>query len=260
MEKDSTPSPRNAVFTTVVWDGGSHLADLKAHLDRMETHAQRLRIAWPKHMMSEINREWEKGIGTREGDTVRTPSGLIRLELTRAGDISLEARPFILRNEGIEAVTVPAPRWSPKINGTKHGDWSPYVDAMQHADTKGADLALMVHDYALVDGDRATPLVIDEDGTAWLAAPAEGGVMGITAELLAPLLEQAGVPVHRGRLNERLVARALEVVALGSGIGASRIESIDGEPVGSNHEFSEKCQTLLTQHYETKNAWTHVGA
>ena len=260
MKKDSPVGPRSAVFTTVVWDGGSHLADLKAHLDRMEIHAQRLRIAWPENMMSKINRAWEKSIGTRETETPRTPTGLIRLELTRAGEISLEGRPFMLRNEGIEAVTVPAPRWSPKINGTKHGDWGPYADAMQHADAKGADLALMVHDYALVDGDRATPLVVDEDGTAWLAAPAEGGVMGITAELLAPLLEQAGVPVHRGRLNERLVARALEVIALGSGIGASRIESIDGEPVGSNHEFSEKCQTLLTQHYETTNAWTDVGA
>ena len=260
MQETNSSNPRNAVFTTLLWDGGSHLADFDAHLERMKQHAQRLRITWPEKITDKFNEAWKHMVVTREVDPPRTPQGLIRFELKREGGITLQSRQFTIRNEGIEAITVPAPRWSPKINGTKHGDWTPYLEAMHQADSKGADLALLVHDYALVDGDRATPMVVDEDGTAWLSGPEEGGVLGITAEILAPLLEREGVPVHRGRLNERLVARAVEVIALGSGIGASRVESIDGEPVGGNHGFSERCQVLLTQHYETKNAWSHVGA
>ena len=260
MQESNNTNPRNAVFATLLWDGGSHLADFDAHLDRMKLHAHRLRITWPEKITDKFNEAWNQMVVVGDVDAPRTPRGLIRFELNKGGEIILQSRQFTIRNEGIEAITVPAPRWSPKINGTKHGDWTPYLEAMHQADSKGADLALLVHDYALVDGDRATPMVVDEDGTAWLSGPEQGGVLGITAEILAPLLEREGVPVHRGRLNERLVARALEVIALGSGIGASRVESIDGEPVGGDHGFSERCQVLLTQHYETKNAWSHVGA
>ena len=38
-----------------------------------------------------------------------------------------------------------------------------YFDAREHAENLGADLALMVHEY-LVDADRCTPLILDEDG------------------------------------------------------------------------------------------------
>ncbi|MEJ6562597.1 MAG: aminotransferase class IV [Euryarchaeota archaeon] len=260
MPEPSEANPRDSVFTTIVWDQGSHLADFGPQLKRMEQHARRLRISWPEDMGQDFATVWKKSVGHQDSSHPCTPLGLIRVELTRTGDLSMEARTFDLRNEGVEAITLPAPRWSPKINGTKHGDWQPYREASKIADSKGADLALLVHDFAVVDADRATPVVFDEDGTAWFAEISEGGVSSITAEALAPMLESEGIPVHRGRLNERLIARALEVVALGSGIGASRIESIDGEAVGEQRGFTEKCQTLLTQHYENDNAWSHVGA
>jgi hypothetical protein len=57
-----------------------------------------------------------------------------------------------------------------------------------------------------------------------------------------------------------MVARALEMVAIGSGVGASRIASIDGETIGNGQEFTQKCQAMLTQHYQNENAWTYVGA
>ncbi len=252
-------NPRDKVFTTLVWDGGSHLADLQLHLERMEKHAKRLRIAWPEHILSMLDAAWSRAEPSPAPSQFH-PYGLIRLELSREGQITIQSRQFVLRNDEFEAVTVPAPRWSPKINGTKHGDWEPYVEATKHADAKGADLALLVHEFAIIDGDRATPLVIDEDGTAWLAAEEEGGVQSVTADILTPLLEASGVPVHHGRLNERMVARALEMVAIGSGVGASRIASIDGETIGNGQEFTQKCQAMLTQHYQNENAWTHVGA
>jgi branched-subunit amino acid aminotransferase/4-amino-4-deoxychorismate lyase len=182
------------------------------------------------------------------------------MELTRNGELNIEPRAFSLRNEQIEAITVEAPRWSPKVNGTKHGDWQPYLNAMNQADQAGTDLALLVHEYAIVDGDRATPMVFDEDSTVWVCGDTEGAVESITASILIPLLEDSGIPVQKGRLNERLVARALEMVAVGSGLGASQIESIDGDAIGKDHGFAIKCQTLLTQHYENKNAWSDVGA
>ena len=252
-------NPRDKVFTTLVWDGGNHLADLQIHLERMEKHAKRLRITWPDHILSMIDAAWRIAQAS-PAPTQCQPYGLIRIELSRDGDITIQPRQFFLRNDEYDAITVPAPRWSPKINGTKHGDWEPYAEATKQADAKGSDLALLVHEFAIIDGDRATPLVIDEDGTAWLAAEGEGGVQSITADILAPLLEASGIPVHYGRLNERVVAMALEMLAIGSGVGVSRIASIDGQAIGNGQEFTQKCQAMLTQHYQNENAWTHVGA
>lgn len=259
MSEGVDASPRDLVFTTMVWDQAGCIADLDAHLERMELHAKRLRIQWP----TDIKRLITEAVATLEfNDQHPTcqPKGLLRLELARDGAIDVRPRPFSIRNESVEAITVQAPRWSPKVNGTKHGDWQPYHDAMKQADHAGTDLALLVHEFAIVDGDRATPIVFDEDSTAWLSNASDGGVAGITAEILVPLLEAQGIPVQRGRLNERLVARAIEVIAVGSGLGVAQIESIDGEQMGTNHGFARKCQSLLTQHYENKNAWSDVGA
>ena len=259
MSEGVGASPRDLVFTTMVWDQARCIADLDAHLERMQHHAKRLRIEWPADMKRSI----AEALATLEFEGQHPtcqPMGLLRLELARDGTINVQPRSFSIRNESVEAITVEAPRWSPKVNGTKHGDWQPYRDARQKADHAGTDLALLVHEYAIVDGDRATPLVFDEDSTAWLSDAADGGVTGITAEILAPLLEAHGIPVQRGRLNERLVARAIEVIAVRSGLGVAQIESIDGEQISTNHGFAIKCQSLLTQHYENKNAWSDVGA
>ena len=259
MTAEVDASPRDLVFTTMVWDQVRSIADLDAHLERMESHAKRLRIQWPADMKQSI----AEAIATLEFNAQHPtcrPMGLLRLELARNGAIKVLPRPFLIRNESVEAITVQAPRWSPKVNGTKHGDWQPYREAMKKADQAGTDLALLVHEFAIVDGDRATPIVFDEDSTAWLSNASDGGVAGITAEILVPLLEAQGIPVQRGRLNERLVARAIEVIAVGSGLGVAQIESIDGEQMSTNHGFAIKCQSLLTQHYENKNAWSDVGA
>lgn len=259
MSETGGPSPRDSVFTTMVWDGGTSVADFQSHILRMERHAHRLRIRWPEDLNVLISQAVSQLEHHDTGQT-RQPNGLLRMELTRSGELSLEPRAFSLRNEQIEAITVEAPRWSPKVNGTKHGDWQPYLNAMNQADRAGADLALLVHEYAIVDGDRATPMVFDEDSTVWVCDDTEGAVESITASFLIPLLEESGIPVQKGRLNERLVARALEMIAVGSGLGASQIESIDGDRIGKNHGFATKCQTLLTQHYEDKSAWSDLGA
>ena len=37
----------------------------------------------------------------------------------------------------------------------------------KRAEEKGADLALLGHNYSIIDCDRCTPLVLDEDGVIW---------------------------------------------------------------------------------------------
>ena len=44
-------------------------------------------------------------------------------------------------------------------------------------------------------------MVLDEDGTVWMAHPSEGGVDGVTADVLASLLPSLGMPVVKGKLN-----------------------------------------------------------
>ena len=69
------------------------------------------------------------------------------------------------------------------------------------------------------------PLVMDEDGIVWVAAKDQGGVESITFNHISHGLQKSGILVQSGRLNERLVARAVEIVVIGSGLGACRILS-----------------------------------
>lgn len=258
MNADKTENPRDAVFTTTLWDGGFALADWDLHLQRLTQHAKLLRIELPddlsKHLADFFLKEAEKGLHL----TSLEPSLLVRIECSHTGELTFEIRKLEFRNEEIDAITQPAPRWSMKVNGTKHGDWKPYLEAHAVAKKRGADLAFHVHEFAIVDADRAAPIVLDEDGIAWVAAPSEGGVASITLQTLVHGLEAAGIPVQFGRLNERLVARAVEVVAIGSGIGACRVLSLDGEALGEGEALTNLCQSLLELHYQDKTTWYDV--
>ena len=258
MGEEKTVSPRDAVFTTALWDGGFALADWKLHFKRLVEHAKLLRIELPDDLSLRIagffQQMAEKGLHNQSNK----PSMLVRIECSHTGELAFEVRKPEFRNEEIDAITMPAPRWTMKINGTKHGDWKPYLEAHAVAKKRGADLAFHVHDFAIVDADRAAPIVLDEDGIAWVAAPSEGGVTSITLQTLISGLEAAGIPVQFGRLNERLVARAVEVVAIGSGIGACRILSLDGEALGQGEALTGLCQSLLESHYEDQATWFDV--
>ena len=234
--------PRDEVFTTAVVNSEGRVADGPAHLKRMKNHAKRLRIALPDEFPAmEL-----------EGSEM----GLVRLSYSSENGWRVQYRPFAVRNESLDAISVPAPRWNPKTNGCKHGDWAPYNDAREMAEKAGCDVALFVHEHALVDGDRGTPMLLDEDGTVWLPDDDDGGVDGITASLLETRLPELGLPVIRGRLNERLVARCHELVVVGSGLGACRVDSIDGERVGQSTVLSKQCQKIINQHFTQEATWS----
>ena len=41
MSSSARLSPRDSVFTTLVWNGGSKIADMKKHMNRLHEHAQK---------------------------------------------------------------------------------------------------------------------------------------------------------------------------------------------------------------------------
>lgn len=258
MSEGDSGNPRDAVFTTALWNGAFALADWELHVQRLTEHAKRLRLELPSNLSQKLLDFFEHENLKNELTPSFEPSWLVRVECLRTGEVSIESRELAFRNEDIDAITLPAPRWSSKVNGTKHGDWKPYRDACEVAEKRGADLAFFVHDYALVDADRAMPLVLDDDGTAWVAAQAEGGVASITLMILTKGLEAAGIPVQFGRLNERLVARAAEVIAIGSGIGACHVLSLDDEMLGEGVALTKQCQSILEAHYQNETTWFDV--
>jgi len=258
MGEDDSGNPRDAVFTTALWNGAFALADWGLHVQRLTEHAKRLRLEIPSNLTQQLLDFFESEDSKNELTSSFEPSRLVRVECLRTGEVSIESRELTFRNEDIDAITLPAPRWSSKVNGTKHGDWKPYREARKVAEKHGADLAFFVHDFALVDADRAMPLVLDDDGTAWVATQTEGGVASITLKILTEGLEAAGIPVQFGRLNERLVARAAEVIAIGSGIGACHVLSLDDEMLGEGVALTKQCQSILEAHYQDKTTWFDV--
>lgn len=184
--------------------------------------------------------------------------GLLRLECTSSHKLHVTYRPFSIQNEEVDAVTVPSPVWPKRVSGTKHGAWESYIKARGYAEEHGADLALLIHDFSIVDCDRCAPLIVDEDGVLW-ASNSDLSVQSITFDLLEDALQMKGYAIQRGHLNERIVARCAEAVAVGSGVGVLKIDSIDGEPIGNgNKHLFELCKTILDVQYQNENQWTEV--
>ena len=213
--------PKSAVFTTVRARDG-HLFHLDMHLARLAKHADILGITIPEFEIPE-------GL-----------DGLVKIQVHENG-VEFHTKPFYQEiHMDAEGITVPAPRWTRKLTGTKHGDWQAYRNITTDAFSKGADVALLVHDFCIVDGDRVMPLVLDEDGVVWISGPEFGGVDSVTFDICKPKIEQAGFVISEGRLNERLVARAKEIVLLGSGMGAAKLCVLDNVDIGDGSSNLQK--------------------
>ena len=219
--------PKSAVFTTVRAREG-HLFHLNLHLERLSRHAEIL------------------GIEVPEIEIPNNLDGLVRIQISKDG-VEFNSIPFYQEiHMDAEGITVPAPRWTRKVTGTKHGDWDAYRKITTQAFDKGADVALLVHEHCIVDGDRVMPLVLDEDGVVWISGPEFGGVDSVTFDVCRPEIEKAGFIISEGRLNERLVARAKEFVLLGSGMGAARLTVLDDVDIGDNsNNLQQVCINAL---------------
>ena len=245
------PSPRSSVFTTMRFSQERGLFLFESHLARMLEHAAKLRID-----ESNINREGF--LELLQKNPPQISEGLVRIECTKNSKLSVAYRPFTIQNEAIDAITVPSPIWPPRVAGTKHGAWGAYIEARNFAEQKGADLALMVHDYSIVDGDRCTPLVLDEDGVVWVSH-ANSSVSSVTFNGMHDSLIEAGFHIQQGNLNERLVARCVEAIAVGSGVGVLKIDSIDNEIIGDGGtRLFDVCVNILDNNYNNPSNWEEV--
>ena len=245
------PSPRSSVFTTMRFSQERGLFLFDDHLARMLEHAAKLRID-----ESSINRE--SFLDLLQKNLPQISEGLVRIECARDSELRVAYRPLTIQNEIIDAITVPSPIWPPRVAGTKHGAWGAYIEARNYAEQKGADLALMVHDYSIVDGDRCTPLVLDEDGVVWVSH-ANSSVLSITLSAIHDSILEAGFHIQQGNLNERLVARCVEAIAVGSGVGVLKIDSIDNEPIGDGStRLFDVCVSILDDEYSNPDNWEEV--
>ena len=219
--------PKSAVFTTVRARNG-YLFHLDKHLARLARHGEILGIIIP-----EINIQ-------------ENLEGLIQISVSD-GNVSFQTKPFYQEAHMLaEGITVPAPRWTRKVMGTKHGDWEPYREITSKVLDSGADVALLIHEFCIIDGDRVMPLVLDEDGVVWISEVSLGGVDSVTFEVCKSAIEEEGFIIQSGRLNERLVARAKEIVLLGTGMGAARLEILDDTVIGDGtNTLQQVCITAL---------------
>ena len=219
--------PKSAVFTTVRAREGE-LFHLDLHLERLAQHGKILDIEIPE---------------------IKIPDnldGLVRIEIN-SGKVSFDVKPFYQEiHMEAEGITVPAPRWTRKVNGTKHGDWQPYREITEQVFSKGADVGLLIHDYCIIDGDRVMPLVLDENGVVWISDNKLGGVSSVTFDVCKQAIKDAGFIISPGRLNERLVAGAKEIVLLGTGMGAARLTVLDDVDIGDGSDnLQQVCISAL---------------
>ncbi len=243
--------PRSSVFTTMRFSKRRGLFLFENHLRRLDAHAARLRID-----VKDITRD--SIVGLLKEKHPQFDEGLLRVEVSSQLEINLSYRPLVLENERVDGVTFPSPVWAKRVAGTKHGAWDAYFDARKHAENLGADLALMVHEYCIVDADRCTPLILDEDGVIWHSS-SPNSVDSITFDAMRSSLLAAGYHIQTGKLNERLVARCVEAVAVGSGVGVFGIDSIDGEPIGDEgSRLFDLCKSILKTKYNDVENWQEV--
>ena len=243
--------PRSAVFTTLQYSVKRGLFQFRRHSDRLQEHSKNLRIELPS--------DWEKSVLNQiVGMKSQFQDGLLRIEYTSEGIWNISNRTFSIRNESCDAITVVAKMWPKRVAGTKHGAWGVYHEARQQAEQSGADIALFVHEYAVIDGDRGSPILLDEDGVVWYSASPQA-VDGITLHSILSELKSSGFPIQKGNLNERMVARCIECVVLGSGLGAATIESIDGEEIGDGTtRLTDLCRDILSSLENEDSSWTEV--
>ena len=93
-------------------------------------------------------------------------------------------------------------------------------------------MAFLCEDGAILDADRGTPVLLDQDGVIWTPDPEHGSVESITLGLIRPHVESRGFIFRTGRLVESMIQHARELLVVGTGLGILPIAEIDDQDVG----------------------------
>ena len=223
----------DSVFTTIGWDGNKGVFALEEHLIRLEKHANIAGIKFDKEIKLKIKKKLKykkyKRINTDSKIKCNKPNGLITIRLNKNRDIVLSEREneYNKKCEKIKAITVDVSENLKNNRGVKLGEHLPYKNALKIAKKFGGNAALIVEDSSIIDGDRATLMVLDKDGTAWVSSNKYGSIQSITIDLIKEKLIQRGIPIIYGRITTDLILRASDAIMLGTGLGVTRIYSID---------------------------------
>jgi branched-subunit amino acid aminotransferase/4-amino-4-deoxychorismate lyase len=258
---EETSSPQSSTFTTLPWDGGRRVSLFDAHLERLEEHAGRLGLAWPsgseESVKSAVLEAMREALESPPEKPDKSTIGFLTVRLNGVEEFTAEARWVKEYPNPLTATAVAAPRWGEGVTGTKHADWKPYSEAAKLAAERGCDIALLVDGDVVVDCCRATPLLLDDDGTAWYPDPALGSIESVTLRCARTHLEAIGIPLSSGRLTKTLFSRARSFVAVGTGVGAIRIASLDGQPIGDDSSlFPTRCAEAVEKAFS--ESWLQI--
>ncbi len=229
----SINSEEISVFTTIGWNGGSEFFAVEEHLNRLEKYANLTGINFNENVKLNIKKKIKNHnfspIKNDSIDELCKPPGLVRIKLNYNGDIFISER----SNEKnrackfIKAITIEAPSNLIKNQGIKKGNHLPYKQAYDIAKKHKGNVALLVNDDAIIDGDRATLMLLDKDGTAWISSVEYGSISSITVQLIRDKLLKKGIPILQGKITTDLILRCEDAIMLGTGLGVTQISSID---------------------------------
>ena len=226
-------SENNSVFTTIGWNGEKGIFAFREHLNRLEKHAKIAGIKYDKEVELQIKKKIKskklKKIDKNSQIESCKPHGLITIRLGYDGEVSISEREneFNLNCEFIDAITVDVSESFKKNIGIKIGEHLPYKNALEIAKNHGGNAALIVENNAIIDGDRAALMILDKDGTAWVSSKKYGSVQSITIDLIKEKLIKRGIPLIFGKITTELILRSNDAIMLGTGLGVTRIRSID---------------------------------
>ena len=225
-------NPATSIFTTCRFDENGKVLGLEYHFNRLIDASKQIRCPNPDvELLSTTLSESIKKFGNKQG--------LARLTWSFEGQATCETRSLDELHSPLVAITHPAPDWPRRFRGIKHGNWDPYLDAGKIARNSGADISLLVVNHAIVDADRATPLILDENGCAYFPGPEQGAVTSVTLSLISNHLESNGIPLRMAFLTEEMIRRCKELVVVGTGIGVLPIGEIDGVDIPLGNVLTE---------------------
>ncbi len=228
-------NPSDGVFATLAWDGHKKILLWDKHIDRLKKHCQRLSIKYPQNFKEKFIQactSLTKRLDFDQNHHPSQPPGLLRINLSASGIVDVKGRQNNAHNGTLTATITEAPRWDSNITGTKHADWEKYIQITNNAHNNGFGVALLIAGDTIVDGDCCTPLLLDQDGTAWACDTVMGGVESITLDYVKSYLDAQGIPLIMGKLTAKMILRSEELVVLGTGIGVAKVTEIDGTKIG----------------------------
>ena len=227
-------NPTSEVWTAIGWNGTSSLLAADLHFNRLIRHSKILGITLPSDFFKIV---FEKIINIQTPEKMnfnelQTPF-IVKVTITSNGEISLLPRSNkVWRDLPLNAISMSMPDISTPILGTKHASWHHYLNAIEQAKINGADLSLLFSNNFLIDGDRCTPVILDNDGVAYYPKNSDGALDSVTLEQLRQEIEISGIPIREAKISLDMIMRSSEMIVLGSGIGVGSIGKIDGTIIG----------------------------